>query len=163
MSAEHAAQSTTPAMPVRERMSAGAGAGAKPPAADGSDATERIREGDLQVVIERTPTRYALRRSEEEVEGLRKELARAQDALMQIQQSKFEAEQAHKEAMAQNSDRILAENGWQDFRLQTMAMTPRRFGKTTSVSMFAAACCLPAACYCCCMLSAAAEEELVGD
>ena len=48
----------------------------------------------------------------------------------------------YKEAMAQNSDRILAENGWQDFRLQTMAMTPRRFGKTTSVSMFAAACCL---------------------
>jgi hypothetical protein len=31
-----------------------------------------------------------------------------------------------------NSDRILAENGWTDFKLQTMAMTPRRFGATSA-------------------------------
>ena len=29
------------------------------------------------------------------------------------------------------SDRVLNENNWQDFRLQTLALTPRRFGKTT--------------------------------
>jgi hypothetical protein len=60
-----------------------------------------------------------------------------------------------------SSDRILAENNWTDWRLQTLALTPRRFGmllsaqqrlcahavcimpgKTTAVSMFCAACCL---------------------
>ena len=56
------------------------------------------------------------------------------------------------------SDRVLAENDWSDWRLQTLALTPRRFGKTTgthylsrrfllinpfsAVSMFCAACCL---------------------
>ena len=29
------------------------------------------------------------------------------------------------------SDRVLAENDWSDWRLQTLALTPRRFGKTT--------------------------------
>lgn len=30
--------------------------------------------------------------------------------------------------LALSSDRILAENNWRDFRLQTLALTPRRFG-----------------------------------
>lgn len=36
------------------------------------------------------------------------------------------------------SDRVLAEHSWTDWRLQTLALTPRRFGKTTAVSMFCA-------------------------
>ena len=46
------------------------------------------------------------------------------------------------DALASVSERVLKENGWKDFKRQTLAMTPRRFGKTTAVAMFAAACAL---------------------
>ena len=32
-------------------------------------------------------------------------------------------------ALASVSERVLKENGWSDFKRQTMALTPRRFGK----------------------------------